>query len=94
MHTSTSDRRNEEIIRIHEISITELHLVTANMEKEIHDYLLQNGVFLDQKTRTFLSNIREVMGATSRRAKRAATASTTSSVSTPNQGIDSDRRNL
>ncbi len=57
-----------------QLKFPSLNSISANMEKEIHEYLLQNGVFLDQKTRMFLANIREVMGATSRRAKRAATA--------------------
>ncbi len=77
MDTVTHERLNEEVTTLNEDSVAELYLVTANMEKALGEYLFRNGVFLDQETRVFLANIREVMGATSRRAKRAATANRT-----------------
>ncbi len=50
----------------------ELYLLSANVEAEIARYLLENGVTTDAKTRQFLANLRDVMGALARRAKTAA----------------------
>lgn len=50
----------------------ELYLLSANVEAEIARYLLENGVTTDAKTRQFLANLRDVMGALARRAKTTA----------------------
>lgn len=57
------------------LALAELYLASRNVEASIDQYLLDNGVRLDTRTRAFLANIREVMGAVSRQAKRAACGS-------------------
>lgn len=55
-------------------AITELYLASRNIECSIDRYLLENGTMIDTRTRAFLANIREVMGAVSRRARQVAHA--------------------
>lgn len=52
----------------------EMFLAARNIESLIDSYLLDNGTIIDTRTRVFLANIRDVMGAVSRHARRVATA--------------------
>lgn len=50
---------------------TEVYLLSANVEAEIARYLLANGVAIDPKSRQFLANLRDVMGALAKRTRAA-----------------------
>lgn len=73
----TEERRSPYFLGSDEegVAVAELYLTSRNLEASIDQYLLENGVMLDTRTRAFLANIREVMGAVSRQAKRAARGS-------------------
>lgn len=58
--------------KVDTFTAAEFYLISANIESFINDYLLSNGVLIDPKTRLFLANLREVMGAMARRAKNVA----------------------
>lgn len=49
--------------------IIETYLLCSNVENEIHMYLLNHGSLMDTKTRVFLANLRDVMGAMARRVR-------------------------
>lgn len=49
----------------------EFYLTSSNIEAAINDHLLSNGILIYPKTRIFLANIRDVIGALARRAKDA-----------------------
>lgn len=64
--TETGARANDSSL------LTEVYLLTANVEAEIEQYLLENGVTIDPKTRLWLANLRNAMATMAMRAKAAA----------------------
>ena len=50
----------------------EFYLASLNIESAINDHLLKNGTLICPKTRIFLANLREVIGAMARHARDAA----------------------
>lgn len=60
------------IIKYDRSTAAEFYLISANVEAAINDHLLNNGTLIYPKTREFLANLREVIGAMARRAKDAA----------------------
>lgn len=75
----TTERGGEAASGRHPPLDAELYLLSANVEAEIARYLLESGVNTDAKTRQFLANLRDVMGALTRRAKTTASDTDTPS---------------